>query len=188
MRNGRQYTRTNTSFNKAPIVDELKELRRNTEYNSNTSKVQQKPTKGPEGRTKVVPAPIETLTEFNVAEYLQNLSSGLTVGQAAHLSPKYRAGIQRAVRRSYSRSEKESEANFVDSDEDETTTAAKVTLRINGKAQTAIVDSGAATSIITKSLLDRLGYKIDKQFRLIVVTANGARTKSLGITSHVLIV
>ena len=64
-------------------------------------------------------------------------------------------------------------------------TAAKVTLRINGKAQTAIIDSGAATSIITKPLLNRLGYKVDKTSKLVVVTANGARTKSLGIVSNV---
>src|SRR5215204_3740631 len=52
---------------------------------------------------------------------------------------------------------------------------------------TAIVDSGAATSIITKALLDRLGYKIDQPSKLIVVTANGARTKSLGIVSNLCI-
>ena len=59
--------------------------------------------------------------------------------------------MQQAVRRSYI---KEKEANLAESDEDDSTTAAKVTLRIKGKAQTAIVDSGAATSIITKVLLD----------------------------------
>ena len=45
----------------------------------------------------MISAPIESLTEFNVAEYLQNLSSGLTVGQAAHLLLQYCAGMQQAV-------------------------------------------------------------------------------------------
>src|ERR1044071_3874547 len=107
-------------------------------------------------------------------------ASGLTVGQAAHLSLKYRAEVQQAVRWSY---KPEAEANLVDSDEEEATTAAKIFLRVNHKPQTAIIDSGAATSIITKFLLDRLGFEIAKDSRLVVVTANGARTKSLGVTS-----
>ena len=59
-----------------------------------------------------------------------------------------------------------------------------MTLRINGRAQTAIVDSGAATSIITKALLNKLNCRINRPSKLIVVTANGARTKSLGIVSN----
>jgi len=31
--------------------------------------------------------------------------------------------------------------------------------------------------------LDRLGYEVNKPSKLVVVTANGARTKSLGIVS-----
>lgn len=178
MRSGRKYTPNNV-YRKPSVVDELDILNRNTSYNSRRQ--ENNVLRGPERKSKIQPAPIESLTEFNVAEYLQNLNSGLTVGQAAHLSPKYRAGMQKAVRRSYT---KEKEANLVESDEDESTTAAKVTLRIKGKSQTAIIDSGAATSIITKALLDRLGYEIDRPSKLVVVTANGARTKSLGIVSN----
>ena len=128
------------SFARTPVVDELDELRRNTLYNSGNPQGEApiRPNK-----RKVTPAPIESLTEFNVAEYLQNLPSGLTVGQAAHLSPRYRAGIQQSVRRSYTK-----DANLVENNKG-VCTAAKITLRINGKVQTAIIDSGATTSIIT---------------------------------------
>ena len=136
-------------------------------------------------RYKMMPAPIESLTEFNVATYLQNLPCGLTVGQAAHALPKYRAGIQRATRRSREKGQdKEKEANFVGSD-DEPTTAAKCTLRVNGKVINVVIDSGAATSIITKTLLDQLNLDIDRNSKLVVVTANGDRTKSLGIVDDV---
>ena len=47
------------------------------------------------------------------------------------------------------------------------------------------VDSGAATSIITRALLDKLGYKINRPSKMIVITANGARTRSLGIVDNV---
>src|ERR1044071_3470912 len=174
-RSGREYA-PKTSFARTPIVDELDELRRNTLYNSRKFQGEA-PAKS--NKRKVTPAPIESLETFEIAEYFRDLPSGLSVGQAAHLSPKYRAGLQQAVRRSYI-----NEANLVESNRNDLT-AAKVTLRINGKTQTAIIDSGAATSIITKPLLNRLGYKVDKTSKLVVVTANGARTKSLGIVSNV---
>ena len=59
--------------------------------------------------------------------------------------------MQQAVQRSQNKNIAEKEANLVESDEEEATTAAKVTLRVNERAQTATVDSEAATSIITKS-------------------------------------
>jgi gag-polyprotein putative aspartyl protease/Zinc knuckle len=179
MRSGYNYKPNRTS-RPTPLVDELDALQRNTSYNAGRKR--STILSGPARKSRMNPAPIESLTEFNVANYFQNLSSGLTVGQAAHLLPKYRAGMQQAVRRSYA---KEKEANLAESDEDESTTAAKVTLRIKGKAQTGIIDSGAATSIITKSLLDRLRYSVDRSSKLVVVTANGARTKSLGIVSNI---
>jgi len=133
-----------------------------------------------------MPAPIETLTEFNIAQYLQNLPSGLTVGQAAHSIPKYRSGMMKAMRRTREQlnQDKEKEANYVGSDE-EPTTAAKCTLRIHGKIISAIVDSEAVMSIMTKPLMQRLGFKISRPSKIIVITANGSHTKSLGIVNNV---
>ena len=79
IRSGRKYT-PKTSFARTPIVDELDELRRNTLYNSHTSENLQNTIPTGPIKKKVTPAPIESLTEFNVAAYLQNLPSGLTVG------------------------------------------------------------------------------------------------------------
>jgi len=102
---------------------------------------------------RMMPAPIESFTEFNVATYLQNLPCELTVGQAAHAIPRYRSGMQKATRRSRGPELGEKEANYVRSEEDEATTAAKCVLRIGDKAVSVIIDSGAATSIMTKSLM-----------------------------------
>src|SRR5256885_835312 len=121
----------------------------------------------------MTPAPIEFLTEFNIIKYLQNLSSGLTIEQVAHLLPQYRAEMQQAVQKSQNKNIAKKEANLVESDEEKATTATKVTLRVNEKAQIAIVDSGVVTSIITRSLMKRLECTIDKPFNLIVITANG---------------
>ena len=132
-------------------------------------------------RKKMMPAPIEALDEFNVASYLQNLPCGLTIGQAAHNIPKYRSGMVRALRRT-----REKEANYAEqhSDEDEQTTAAKCEVFINREPIIAVVDSGAATSIITDTLLNNLGYNIARSSKLIIVTANGHRVRALGAVDN----
>src|SRR3984957_18948546 len=43
-----------------------------------------------------------------------------------------------------------------------------------------IINSGAATSIITKAMLDSLGYPITASSNLVIVTANGNRVRPLG--------
>src|SRR3954454_19477355 len=133
---------------------ELSELERNTQMNAqsfaseemngiedtiedrgkgvkNNNKQEKRKPKG-----RMMPAPIETLTEFNIAQYLQNLPSELTVGQAAHSILKYRSEMMKAMRRTREQlnQDKEEEANYVGSDEDPTT-AAKCTLRIHSAYQ-----------------------------------------------------
>ena len=44
----------------------------------------------------------------------------------------------------------------------------------------AVVNSRAVTSIMTKKLMDKLGYKINEPSKLTIVTANGSRIRSLG--------
>src|SRR4051794_879327 len=85
---------------------------------------------------QMISVPIELLTEFNIAEYLSSLSSELTVGQTVHSILKYRSEMRKAMQRSR---ERESEAHYANSDE-ENVTAAKCVLKINGKAITAIVN------------------------------------------------
>ena len=43
-----------------------------------------------------------------------------------------------------------------------------------------IINSGAATSIITKAMLDSLRYPINASSNLVIVTANGNRVRPLG--------
>jgi len=60
----------------------------------------------------------------------------------------------------------------------------KCEVYVGKEAVTAIVDSGAATSIITKSLMKKLNYAPDQSSKLVIVTANGARIKALGEISN----
>ena len=77
-------------------------------------------------RGKLLPAPIEQLTEFNVANYVKDLPCGLTVEQAAHNIPKYRSGLIQAVKRT-----REKETNYVELANDKLITAAKCDIYVS---------------------------------------------------------
>ncbi|KAF9197720.1 hypothetical protein BGZ59_005185, partial [Podila verticillata] len=56
----------------------------------------------------------------------------------------------------------------------------KTLIKINGEPLTAVVDTGAACSVITKDLVDRLGLRIDSVHGRILVTADGTRHNTAG--------
>ena len=93
-------------------------------------------------------------------------------------------GLVRAMRRT-----REKETNYVGQSSDEEipvnkqTTAAKCELYIGKEPITAVVDSGAATSLMTSTLAENLGFIPDQPSRMVIVTANGTRVKALGVIS-----
>src|SRR5256886_8427189 len=126
---------------------------------------------------KLRPAPIEDLTELDIVNYIRNLPSGLTIGQASAQYPKYRSAVRKSVQR-------RREANYIGEDS-QTTTAARCNIYINNEKLSAVIDSGAATSIMTKKLMDKLGYKINEPSKLTIVTANGSQIRLLGKINRV---
>src|SRR5437868_14389449 len=52
-------------------------------------------------------------------------------------------------------------------------------VNIKGQPVVAVLDSGAAVSIITAKLIKKLGLRINRDSKTIVVTANKAREKAL---------
>ena len=77
------------------------------------------------------------------------------------------------------------EANHVELGSKRKTVAMRCYINIRGQPVVAILDSGAAVSIITAKLMKRLGLKINQHPKTIVVTANGAREKALGSITDV---
>ena len=131
--------------------------------------VQRKP------RRKLQPAPIENVNEFDIAQYISDLPCGLTIGQAAAQIPKYRGGLAKSIRRT-----RKTEANYVSNDHSSHTTAVRCNFHVDGVPVSVVIDSGAATSIMTHKLMKKLGYTIDRPSDLVVVTANGSKVHSLG--------
>src|SRR5207248_1072567 len=125
--------------------------------------------KGKIRKYKLRPARIEDLTKLDIVNYIRNLPFGLTIGQASAQYPKYRYAVRKSVQR-------RREANYVGEDS-QTTTAARCDIYINNERLSAVVDSGAATSIMTKTLMDKLGYKINEPSKLTIVTANRSRIR-----------
>ena len=145
---------------------------------SESMKEQELQTAARRPRRKMNPAPIEDATTLEVCKYLSSLPSGLTVGQAAHLIPNYRQGIALAGRRTRS-------LNYNESEEDQRpTTAMQCELMVGREPVKAIIDSGAATSIITYKLMKKLGHTITCPSKIIVVTTNGQKVKPLGVVNE----
>jgi hypothetical protein len=136
-------------------------------------------------KTKMVPAPIEKVNEFDIAKYISDLPCGLSIGQASAQIPVYRKGLIQSVRR---RREK-IDTNYIgenyygdsNSEEDTTpTTAAKCEFYINRRPVVVVIDSGAAVSIMTRAMMENLGLTIRKSSEYVIRTANGTRVRSLG--------
>src|SRR4051794_280609 len=128
--------------------------------------------KGKARKFKLRSAPIEDLTELNIVNYIRNLPFGLIIGQASAQYPKYRSAVKKSVQR-------KREANYVKEDS-QTTIATRCDIYINNERLSAVINSEAATSIMTKKLMDKLGYKINELSKLTIITANGSRIRSLG--------
>jgi hypothetical protein len=77
------------------------------------------------------------------------------------------------------------EVNHIEETRNRKTTAMRCHIRIKGNPVVAILDSGAAVSIITAKLMKKLGLQIEGPSKTIVVTANGTRDKALGIIRDV---
>ena len=78
--------------------------------------------------------------------------------------------------------EDESEQSEDKEGEERKTITVRCNLSIRGKNIEVIVDSGAATNIITNKLRKKLGIKIEEPSKTIFTMANGKKTASLGKT------
>ena len=80
-----------------------------------------------------------------------------------------------------------SDEDLSDDEQSRNVTAMQCELFIEKEPVNAIIDSGAATSIITHKLMKKLGYQISAPSKVVIVTTNGAKVKPLGIIKNSLL-
>ena len=98
-RSGKKHIRTGEEMDENDEYVELPEVPINPVI---TPASNSKKGKGKTRKFKLKPAPIEDFTELDIVNYIRNLLSGLTIGQASAQYPKYHS----AVRKVYSEKEK----------------------------------------------------------------------------------
>ena len=72
--------------------------------------------------------------------------------------------------------------------DDEKTTSVRCYVKIRSNPIKAIIDTGAAVSIMTRSLMKKLNLKIEEASNIIVMIANRKRERALGLIRDVPIV
>ncbi|CAG8752705.1 742_t:CDS:2, partial [Cetraspora pellucida] len=121
------------------------------------------------------PSIINKVELYNVANDILEIRANATVGQLLQYSNQ-RRNLAKIIRRPPNLKE----ANLVDSQLKQCTTAVKCYMYIGDEPVVAILDTGAAVSIITKRLADHLELRINEESKTVVVIATGARERTLG--------
>ena len=132
-------------------------------------------------RNKKLPSIIDQLEPYDISQDLLHKQAQATYGQLLQY-PNQRKKLAQTMRR---KNAPISEANHIELGPQRKTVAMRCHVNIKGQQVIAVLDSGAAVSIITAKLMRKLGLRIDRDSKTIVVTANGAREKALGTIINV---
>jgi len=118
---------------------------------------------------------VDNLLSYDISDNILNLPARATIGQMLQY-PSQRKNLVKILKHTKT----PVETNYLVPKEQRKTTAAKCYIRIKGNPVVAILDSGAAVSIITNKLIKKLGLEPDTSSKTVVITANGTRTRALG--------
>ena len=133
-----------------------------------------KPPKTIRKRNQKLSSVIDQLEPYDISKDLLNRQAQATYGQLLQY-PNQCKNLAQTMKRGNAPI---SEANHVELGPKRKTVAMRCHVNIKGQPVVAILDSGAAVSIITARLMKRLGLKINKESKTIVITANRARKKA----------
>ncbi|KAL1914097.1 uncharacterized protein VTP21DRAFT_1505, partial [Calcarisporiella thermophila] len=123
---------------------------------------------------------------YSIVNQLKTVTAGITLFELLRSAPRYRRELMGALRKH--------EANSVGATREEPinkrrrkydTTAVKCTVEILGRRINAILDTGAAVSVINAELAEELGLREDREPDKKLVTADGGEHIPRGIISSV---
>ncbi|CAG8519772.1 10304_t:CDS:2 [Cetraspora pellucida] len=113
--------------------------------------------------------------QYNIAEDLLNQCSNATYVQMLQISKQYKNLTQPL----HCPIILIAKTNLIDSKPNFRTTATKYYIQIKNNSILVILDSGAAVSILSKKLIDKLRLKIEEPLNAIVVITNRSREQAL---------
>ena len=114
----------------------------------------------------------EKVFPINIEERIKKSPCGLNIEEALKLVPGYKKEFNKRM--------KFKEVAYIESEGEPKFTSMKSKVEIEDVEMEAVIDTGAAISAITKDLMDELGYKINKSSDIVIITADGNKTRSLG--------
>src|SRR6185295_1031263 len=136
-------------------------------------KIEKKP------RVKRQPSIIDQMTPYDIAADILNMQSSAKIGQMLKY-PGQKKNLTKILKRPQPK-----ETHHVKTEEVKRTTAAKCYIRIKKNPVVAVLDSGAAVSIITNKLRKKLKLVTDGPSKVIVITTNGSGQRALGQIDYV---
>ena len=116
---------------------------------------------------------------YSVVTDIKKQKADITFGQLFQAVPKLRSELSRSLRTPQTRRTKKTpQAEQLNAEIRSTAMYCKAS--INGRSFPIIIDSGAAGSIVSKGLLDKLGVKIPRKSSVVIINVNGQKTSPLG--------
>src|SRR6185436_8371816 len=159
-------------FCKEPKVENKTKTAIPRKSNKKKSPTKLKETK--KSKKKEVPRLLRT-EEFDIAKQMQKQEVGITWSQLLQLS-----GMKRTLMKNLKVSRKV-DVKTADQEYRPRVTSLKCAIDIDGYTVPAIVDSGAAVSMITRDTMEQLGYSIDEPSNSVILPAVGKSTRPLGV-------
>ncbi|CAG8650277.1 5438_t:CDS:1, partial [Paraglomus occultum] len=131
----------------------------------------------PKLKTKTYSSIIDQVEPYDVSNNILNIKSFITIAQWLQVPAQCR-NFAKIMQK---KKEPITEANQAKIHQSKKTIAMRCYIRIKENSVIAILDSGAAVSIITAKLIRKLELHIQRPSKTIVFTANRNHTKALGI-------
>ncbi|CAG8709154.1 6692_t:CDS:2, partial [Acaulospora morrowiae] len=121
------------------------------------------------------PSVVDQAPLYNVAEDLLRQRANATYAQLLQI-PKQRQHLAQVLKRPIITP---TEVDYVE-DQPQRTSTARCNVKIRNKPVVAVLNSGAAVSIMSKKLLTKLRLQISEPSNAVVITANRTRERALG--------
>ncbi|OMH82057.1 DNA damage-inducible protein 1 [Zancudomyces culisetae] len=149
------------------------ELYKPTPYITQNKSVMEKPKIKPTIRMA------ESSVKFSLQNELENLFPKINLVQLLESSPQLTNKLVKLCKKS-----KNSELNEITFDEMKTSNC-KIVVTIFGRHTIAIIDTGAACSVVTPEVLDSWGLDVDIKHDQVIITADGKKHPSKGKVSNI---